>query len=145
VTIAEPPFDHAAPAGDEIQVRVGADPAQLPVLRAVASVVAMRQDFDLDAIADLKMAVDEACSMLVLNAVKGSVLTCQFTPADTEIRVLATALSESDNWPDTSSFGWHVLSTLTDEVDASVAPAAADPGGFTLRIELAKRNGLGHE
>jgi serine/threonine-protein kinase RsbW len=69
VTMSEP-FEQAAPAGDEIEVRVGADPAQLPVLRAVASVVAMRQDFDLDAISDLKMAVDEACSMLVLNAAK---------------------------------------------------------------------------
>jgi serine/threonine-protein kinase RsbW len=129
---------------DEIEVRVGADPTQLPVLRAVASVVAMRQDFDLDAISDLKMAVDEACSMLVLKAAKGTILSCRFQPGATEIRVLASALSESDEWPDTGSFGWHVLSTLTDEVDASVAPASADPGGFTLRIELAKRNGTVH-
>lgn len=137
--------DQAQPAGDEIEVRVAADPAQLPVLRAIASVVAMRQDFDLDAIADLKMAVDEACSMLVLNATEGSILSCRFQPAKTEIRVLATALSDSDAWPDTGSFGWHVLSTLTDSIDAGVAPASADPGGFTLRIELAKRNGLGNE
>jgi serine/threonine-protein kinase RsbW len=105
-------------------------------------VVAMRQDFDLDAIADLKLAVDEACSMLVLKATKGSILSCRFRPGDGEIRVLATAMSDTDQWPDTGSFGWHVLSTLTDSVDAGVAPAAADPGGFTLRIELAKRNGL---
>jgi serine/threonine-protein kinase RsbW len=54
-------------------------------------------------------------------------------------------MSDNDAWPDTGSFGWHVLSTLTDTVDASVVPASADPGGFTLRIELAKRNGVGHE
>ncbi|MET0235952.1 MAG: ATP-binding protein [Kibdelosporangium sp.] len=137
--------DQAQPAGDEIEVRVAADPAQLPVLRAIASVVAMRQDFDLDAIADLKMAVDEACSMLILHSVKDSILSCRFAPAKAEIRVLATAMSDSDVWPDTGSFGWHVLSTLTDTVDAGVAPASADPGGFTLRIELAKRSGPGHE
>ncbi|TCO48857.1 ATP-binding protein [Actinocrispum wychmicini] len=133
--------EESARVEDEIEVRVGADPAQLPVLRAVASVVAMRQDFDLDSIADLKMAVDEACSMLLVNAAKGSVLSCRFRPSAAGIRVLATALSDTDEWPDTGSFGWHVLSTLADEVDAGVAPAAADPGGFTLRIELAKRNG----
>jgi serine/threonine-protein kinase RsbW len=142
--MSEPPVDQAPPAGDEIEVRVGADAAQLPVLRAVASVVAMRQDFDLDAIADLKMAVDEACSMLVLKAAKGTILSCRFQPAETEIRIVATALSDNDEWPDTGSFGWHVLSTLTDSLDASVAQGPADPGGFTLRIELTKRNGTVH-
>jgi serine/threonine-protein kinase RsbW len=144
VTTSESPFTEATPAPDEIEVRVGADPAQLPVLRAVASVVAMRQDFDLDSIADLKMAVDEACSMLVLRAAGGSLLSCRFRPVGSEIRVLATTLSDTDQWPDTGSFGWHVLSTLTDSLDAAVVPAAADPGGFTLRIELAKRNGTVH-
>jgi serine/threonine-protein kinase RsbW len=144
VTIAEPTFDHPEPDGDDVEIKVGADPAQLPVVRAVASVVAMRQDYDLDAIADLKMAVDEACSMLVLKAVKGTNLTCLFRPTPAYIRVVATALSETDDWPDTGSFGWHVLSTLADDVHASVTPAAADPGGFLLRVELVKRNGMGH-
>jgi serine/threonine-protein kinase RsbW len=130
-----PPADRP----DEIEVRVGADPAQLPVLRAVASVIAMRQDLDLDAIADFKMAVDEACSMLVLNATKGSIVACRFQPTDVLIRVVATAVSDTDQWPDTGSFSWHVLSTLTDSLDASVEPA--DAGGFILRIELTRRIG----
>lgn len=133
------------PSGDEIEVRVAADPAQLPMLRAITSAVAMRQDHDLDTIADLKMAVDEACSMLVLKAVKGTILTCRFTPGKTEIKVFASALSDSDDWPDTSAFSWHVLSTLTDSLETGVAQAPADPGGFTLWIELTKRNGLGNE
>ena len=131
--------EESARVEDEIEIRVGADPAQLPVLRAVANVLAMRRDFDLDAISDMKMGVDEACSMLILKAAKGSVLTCQFFPGKGEVRMVATALSDSDDWPDAGSFGWHVLSTLADEVDASVSPAAADPGGFLLRIELVKR------
>jgi serine/threonine-protein kinase RsbW len=126
---------------DEIEVRVGADATQLPVLRAFTSAVAMRQDHDLDAISDLKMAVDEACSMLVLKAVKETSLICRFRPSEAEIRVAAAALSESDDWPDTSSFGWHVLSTLTDEVHASATPTEGDPGRFVLRIEIVKRNG----
>lgn len=133
-----PPADNA----DEIEVRVGADPAQLPVLRAVASVIAMRQDLDLDAIADFKMAVDEACSMLVLNATKGSILSCRFQPGDALIRVIATAVSDTDVWPDTGSFSWHVLSTLTDTLDAAVD--TADAGGFVLRIEFTKRSGTGN-
>ena len=129
------------PTQNEVEVRVDADPTRLPVLRSVAATIAMRRDFDLDAIADLKIAVDEACSMLIVRAAPGSVLSCRFQDTDDTVTVQATALSESDSWPETGSFGWHVLSTLTDSLDATVAPAAADPGGFTLRIELMKRNG----
>jgi serine/threonine-protein kinase RsbW len=130
------------PSGDEIEVRIAADAAQLPMLRAITSAVAMRQDYDLDSIADLKMAVDEACSMLVLRAITGSILTVRFTPKS-EIRVVATVLSDSDDWPDTGAFSWHVLSTLTDSLDAGVAQGAADPGGHVLWIEVTKRNALG--
>ncbi|SMC53631.1 serine/threonine-protein kinase RsbW [Kibdelosporangium aridum] len=132
------------PSGDEIEVRVAADAAQLPMLRAITSAVAMRQDYDLDSIADLKMAVDEACSMLVLRAITGSILTVRFTPKN-EIKVVATVLSDSDEWPDTSMFSWHVLSTLTDSLEAGVTQAPADPGGHGLWIELTKRNGLVNE
>ncbi|CAM3956629.1 ATP-binding protein [Kibdelosporangium persicum] len=132
------------PSGDEIEVRIAADAAQLPMLRAITSAVAMRQDYDLDSIADLKMAVDEACSMLVLRAITGSLLTVRFTPKS-EIRVVATVLSDSDDWPDTGAFSWHVLSTLTDSLEAGVSQGAADPGGHVLWIELTKRNALGDE
>jgi serine/threonine-protein kinase RsbW len=129
---------------NEVEVRVGADPTRLPVLRTVASTIAMRRDFDLDAIADLKIAVDEACAMLVVRASPDSTLSCRFQDTDDEIRVTASILADRDDWPDTSSFGWHVLTTLTDSLDATVTPAAADPGGFMLRIELVKRNGTVH-
>nr|WP_042193345.1 ATP-binding protein [Kibdelosporangium sp. MJ126-NF4]CEL20714.1 Serine-protein kinase RsbW [Kibdelosporangium sp. MJ126-NF4]CTQ89627.1 Serine-protein kinase RsbW (EC 2.7.11.1) [Kibdelosporangium sp. MJ126-NF4] len=132
------------PSGDEIEVRVAADAAQLPMLRAITSAVAMRQDYDLDSIADLKMAVDEACSMLVLRAIAGSILTVRFAPKN-EVRVVATALSDSDDWPDSGAFSWHVLSTLTDSLEAGVSQASADPGGHVLWIELTKRNAVGGE
>lgn len=132
------------PSGDEIEVRVAADAAQLPMLRAITSAVAMRQDCDLDSIADLKMAVDEACSMLVLRAIAGSILTVRFTPKN-EIKVVATVLSDSDDWPDTGAFSWHVLSTLTDTLEAGVVQGPADPGGFVLWIEFTKRNVVGNE
>jgi serine/threonine-protein kinase RsbW len=126
---------------NEVEVRVSADPTQLPVLRTVAAAIAMRRDFDLDAIADLKIAVDEACSMLVVRAMPGGTLACHFEDTDSEVRFSASTLSDGDNWPETGSFGWHVLSTLTDSLDANVAPAASDPGGFTLEIELVKQRG----
>jgi len=48
-----------------VEVRTSASAALIPTIRAVASDLAARADFDLDAISDLRMAVDEACATLV--------------------------------------------------------------------------------
>jgi serine/threonine-protein kinase RsbW len=42
-----------------VEVRTTASAALIPTIRAVASDLAARADFDLDAISDLRMAVDE--------------------------------------------------------------------------------------
>src|SRR5437899_664751 len=46
-------------SGADVEVRIAATPAHLSVLRAVAADLAMRADFTLDAIPDLKMAADD--------------------------------------------------------------------------------------
>lgn len=76
----------------------------------------MRADFDLDAIADLKIAVDEACSMLIMRAAKGSTLQCTFGTDEAGISVVAEVDRDGGEPLDENVFGWHVLSTLTDEV-----------------------------
>ena len=48
-----------------VEVRTSATAALIPTIRAVVSDLAARADFDLDAISDLRMAVDEACATLV--------------------------------------------------------------------------------
>ena len=40
------------------------DATQLPAVRAMAGDLAMRMDYDLDAVEDLRLAVDEACATL---------------------------------------------------------------------------------
>ena len=54
-----------------VEVLVDAVAGQVPLLRSVAADVAIRNDFDLDAIEDLRMAVDEAAALLVGCAVDG--------------------------------------------------------------------------
>ena len=61
-----------------VELRMAANPTQLSIVRAVAADIAMRQDFDLDAIEDLKLAVDEACSTLITLAAPDAVLSCTF-------------------------------------------------------------------
>lgn len=119
---------------EEIEIRLPAEPDQLSLLRTVAGAVAMRADFDLDAIADLKIAVDEACSMLIMQATKGATLVCTFGTDDDGI-VVASEVATDDTDPlDETVFGWHVLSTLTDEVSWTRSET-----GVCLRLSLQRK------
>ncbi|HVV11421.1 ATP-binding protein [Amycolatopsis sp.] len=130
----EPPPLHAR---NDIELRLGADLGHLPIVRSVVATIATRADFDLDAIADLRLAVDEACSTLITRAVPGSTMRCRFTVTGDELTFTGTVHSESDSAPSTKSFGWKVLTTLTDSVDTRVTSNGQQ--GHQVDIELAKR------
>jgi len=125
---------------DGIELRIGAKLEQLPIIRSLAATVAIRADFDLDSIADLKLAVDEACSTLITRAIPGSALTCRFILRDNEIRFVGMATSASQAEPRRDSFGWRVLTTLTDDASAWVERNAS---GHVVHIEIVKRKTTG--
>ena len=121
---------------DGIELRIGAKLEQLPIIRSLAATVAIRADFDLDSIADLKLAVDEACSTLITRAIPGSALTCRFVLRDNEIRFVGMAMSAIDTEPKRDSFGWRVLTTLTDQANSWVN---RNESGHAVHIEIVKR------
>src|ERR1700753_2209370 len=83
-----PPAD--MPGGPSVvEVRTSATAALIPTIRAVASDLAARADFDLDAISDLRMAVDEACTTLVDLAAPTSALQTTFLVRFDRIEVRA--------------------------------------------------------
>ena len=63
---------------DVVELRLPAEPAYLSVLRTATAGLAARLDFTLDEIEDLRIAVDEACALLLPDAVAGEPLTCRF-------------------------------------------------------------------
>ena len=67
-----------APEGrraDRLELRVPTTATQLPAVRAMAGDLAMRMDYDLDAVEDLRLAVDEACATLAAIAAGDAPLT----------------------------------------------------------------------
>ena len=120
-----------------VELRMAADPTQLSIVRAVAADIAMRQDFDLDSIEDLKLAVDEACSTLISLATPGAVLSAQFVVVDGSVQVFTKVGSQRSAPPDRDSFGWRVLSALVDSVTTWVAPQSDT---FEVHIDLVKRS-----
>ena len=125
---------------DEIELRLGAELTNLPIIRSLTSSIAMRADFDLDAIADLKLAVDEACSTLITRAAPDATLSCTFKVSKDEIRFVVSIRSTSNDRPSGDSFGWRVLTTLTDHAESWVEP---DNGHHLVHIEVAKRRADG--
>ena len=111
-----------------VELRTPASTAVIPTIRMVAADLAARADFDLDSIDDLRMAVDDACAMLVRIAAHSAALSCRFTVRSERIEV--TAQVDVDDATDalpTGSFSWRVLDCLADEVSAISLPPAG-PG-----------------
>src|SRR5205085_2623692 len=110
----------------------------IPTIRVVAADLAARADFDLDSIADLRMAIDDACAVLVRLAAPGATLTCRLTvwPGRIEMAADVNIDQVADPLP-TGSFGWRLLECLADEASALSLPA--EPGQRARRrITLSK-------
>ena len=74
------------------------------------------EDLDFDAVSDLRLAVDEACTRLIRSAVPNSTLVLVVDPREHEVVVEASTTCKTQDILTPGSFSWHVLSSLTDEV-----------------------------
>jgi serine/threonine-protein kinase RsbW len=117
---------------DQVMVRLPAEGAYLSVLRTATAGLAARLDFTLDEIEDLRIAVDEACAMLLSQAVPGASLECAFTLGHDVMTIAVTAACLAPQRPATDTFAWTVLTALAGSVDAHVGP------GDLLTIVLRK-------
>ena len=105
---------------DVVTVRLPADSAYLSVLRTATAGLAARLDFNLDEIEDLRIAIDEACAMLLAQAVPGTDLTCEFELAGDSMSISVSVLTVDGLEPSRDTFAWTVLSSLAGDVDAEV-------------------------
>ena len=115
----------------DVELRIPADSAYLAVLRTATAGLAARLDFTLDDIEDLRIAVDEACAMVLPQARENSDLTCTFDLDASKLTVAVTAECDSPRPPNRDAIAWTVLAALTNEV-------AADVDGDKLTVTLAR-------
>lgn len=107
---------HDDDAQRTVLVRVGAAAVYLPPLRTVVADLATRADFDLDSVADLRLAVDEAAAELIAVAAPGALLTGSYLVDDDQMQVTVSVPAVGAAALERDSFGWRVLTTLVDEV-----------------------------
>lgn len=141
---AAPTQWHATPsAGSPVEVRVNADSGQLPLLRIVAETVALSVDLTVDEASDVRLAVDEAASLLIELAAPDAVLGIRFAGDPTTLRVRLGTVAAAPQPPDQDGFGWQILQQLTDSVVAEQESYHAEQNGFPTVIEFSRALGRG--
>ncbi|SHF75427.1 serine/threonine-protein kinase RsbW [Jatrophihabitans endophyticus] len=117
---------------DVIEVRTPADVAYVSTLRLTAASLASRCDLTIDDIEDLRLAVDEACALLLPHATVSSPLDARFEVGAGELRVHTSVATSGPADPDRDGFAWTVLGALATAVDV-------DAGADRLTITVAKK------
>jgi serine/threonine-protein kinase RsbW len=64
------------------------------------------------------LAVDEAVSLLIGDAVPGTTLRCSWVPTDTGVKIKITSVSSARRPPRSTTFAWTVLAALVDKAEA---------------------------
>ncbi|MEI5674769.1 MULTISPECIES: anti-sigma factor [Nocardioides] len=119
------------PARADVELRLPADGAYVSVLRTTTAGLAARLDFTIDDIEDLRIAVGEACAMVLPEADPGTSLVTEFHLAPSQLTITVGVQASSAASPDYDSFAWQVLDTL-----ASAASVESTPGRFAVTMTM---------
>lgn len=104
------------PSEQTVHLRIPADAGYLSLLRTLVGGCAGRENFTLDQIDDLRMAVDEAAAQLLRQATGDSIeLAMTATQDALELHVSATTAPAT--LIDRGSFSWTILQALADELE----------------------------
>jgi len=115
----------------DVELRLPVDSAYVSVLRATTVSLAARLDFTIDDIEDLRMAVGEACAMVLPSADDGSELTCRYFIGPGRLTITVSVPSRDPELPDHDGFAWQMLNALTTN-----AATAAENGGLTVTMTM---------
>ena len=125
---------HPTTDDDVVHLTVPADGGYLGVLRPATAGLAARLQFALDEIEDLRIAVDEACAMLLAIATRDAELECRFAVTEDALTVEVTVPTvRGATLPSESSFAWKVLTALTTGANAHASAGRATISLLTRR------------
>ena len=126
-------------SGRAVEIRVAAQLNNLGMLRAIAAAVGAFERLDDDGVADLRLAVDEACTCLIRLASSDAPLTVVVDPTDVDLAVEVLAPCADDQFLSPGTFSWYVLSSLADQVETFHDGVDQDDPDWKLGIRLTTR------
>jgi serine/threonine-protein kinase RsbW len=116
-----------------IDLAVPANPEYVGLIRSAAAHIAAHADLTLDAIDDLRLAVDEAFAVLIAHKPESGAVAIRFTIHSEQLNIELTGPAGSPQ-PDKSSFAWTVLSALVHEVSTQTSPAGLVTLSLTAKV-----------
>jgi anti-sigma regulatory factor (Ser/Thr protein kinase) len=119
-----------------VELQVAARLENLAMLRTLVGAIGTFEDMDFDAVADLRLAVDEVCTRLIRSATPNAMLTVVVDPRDDELVVEASAACDTHDVVAPGSFSWHVLTSLADDVQTFHDGREPDESGSVFGITL---------
>lgn len=139
--MTEVELDGSRPPRSEraVELRVAPRLGNLAVVRTLVGAIGVFEDLDMDSVADLRLAVDEACTQLIRSARRDATLVVVVDPRDGEVVVEVSAACQTDDVVSPGGFSWHVLTSLTDDVQTFRDGAATAADGEVFGIALTTR------
>jgi serine/threonine-protein kinase RsbW len=107
---------------DVVELSVPATAGYVGPLRLMAATLAARSDLTIDEIEDLRLAVDEACALLLPHALAGAPLVARFAVRGGALRFGATVQTSTESKPDQNGFSWSILSALAEDLQVDADP-----------------------
>ena len=114
-----------SPNDSPVTLTFPAGTRNVALARTLAVAMAARAHLTVDQIEDVRLAVDEAVSQLVLDTQTGAPVTCTFAEHNDGLSIDVTAPSLSGAPPDQTTFSWTVMTALVDSVNAHVRDGLA--------------------
>ena len=130
---------------ETVVIRVPADADYLGVIRSAAAHVGTKAGGTLPEVADLRLAVDEACNLLLGHTVPdrpaegpggAGDLECRFVLDGSTLRVVLGLRAGDVDPPGDDDFGWTILAALVDDIVWRVE-------GPVVQIEIVKHRAAG--
>ena len=115
----------------DVSLRLPAHSAYVSVLRTASSGLAARANFTIEDIEDFRMAINEACSLLLPMAEVDSDLTAEFYLVPGSITATVAVSSSSPRATDPADWAWQVLTALTADPTQTI-----DGGRVTVAITM---------
>ncbi|WP_019930235.1 hypothetical protein [Nocardia sp. BMG111209] len=123
----------------EFRVRVPAVVSQLAMLRAVAETVLLTADFTLDVVTDVRVALDEVATALMLSADAGRELEFELRYDARGVEVRVSLVSRTEAALEDDSFGRHIVAALTDWLEAGCEPYDPALGGYPVTVRFGRQ------
>ncbi len=106
-----------------LSIEIPASGEYLSVLRAAATGLAAQLHFTYEEIDDLRIAVDEACTQLLVRRGSATRLQVAYQLEDSGLQVEAWIQADDRGEPLAhDTFAWQILTALTDEISERAGP-----------------------